>query len=481
LPPLSGASQAVESEGACARDRADKPALENVGAYFNYAPPETLASEIAQGKNPPKEGEPTHLDGVFPISQPGNVPLRSKPVAITPVTNRSGTISYRVTGTLKPRTPQQREFRQNLDDAQALQVAWECKRMANGAEQRFKYTRLTQAELGQAETAVETLRGTGATLFDAAMYYRLHGPKAGTSKTMEELVQSFLAERETFVSTAQFENLRLTGEWFRDHIGGTTPLSSITTEQVQAWLKGRNVANKTYNTYRNDLSTIFAWACAVPREWLKTNPVQAVPRYGQKQLSKGRPEVMKIETCQALMATLEKEYPEWCCFFAVAMFSGIRPDINLGEMSKLAKCVGRDGIGTYLNGDHWHLTPEITKDRRHRDTRIKPNLKEWLAKYPPTPENLCPGKPTVYAEIRERFAIPYDGLRHTCISAFVAAHGSLAEAAMEFGNSEAMILRHYLRRFSKEDAHAFYNIRPSALPRVVPVQNVVKFEMSAMQ
>jgi hypothetical protein len=265
--------------------------------------------------------------------------------------------------------------------------------------------------LGQAETAVETLRGTGATLFDAAMYYRLHGPKAGTSKTMEELVQAFLAERETFVSTAQFENLRLTGEWFRDHIGGTTPISSITTEQVQAWLKGRNVANKTYNTYRNDLSTIFAWACAVPREWLKTNPVQAVPRYGQKQLSKGRPEVMKIETCQALMATLEKEYPEWCCFFAVAMFSGIRPDINLGEMSKLAKCVGRDGIGTYLNGDHWHLTPEITKDRRHRDTRIKPNLKEWLAKYPPTRENLCPGKPTVYAEIRERFTIPYDGLR----------------------------------------------------------------------
>ena len=95
LPPLSGASQAVESKGACAPDRTDNPALENVGAYFNYAPPETISSGTEDGKNPRNEGAPTHLDGVFPISQPGNVPLRSKPVAIAPVTR---TVYDRKTG-----------------------------------------------------------------------------------------------------------------------------------------------------------------------------------------------------------------------------------------------------------------------------------------------------------------------------------------------------------------------------------------------
>jgi len=142
--------------------------LENVGAYFNYAPPETLCPETVHGKNPPKPGEPTHLDGAFPISQPGNVPLRSKPVKITSFRYRSGKDGFRVTGTLKPRTKQKSKCTPDYDEAQEIQTAWECVRLSNGALHRLKYTRLTDAELGHAETGVEALRGTGTTLFDAA-------------------------------------------------------------------------------------------------------------------------------------------------------------------------------------------------------------------------------------------------------------------------------------------------------------------------
>jgi hypothetical protein len=65
-----------------------------------------------------------------------------------------------------------------------------------------------------------------------------------------------------------------------------------------------------------------------------------------------------------------------------------------------------------------------------------------------------------YAAIREKFKIPHDGLRHTAISAFVSCHGSFADAAMQFGNSESMIRTHYFNRMTKTEAEAFYAIVP---------------------
>jgi DNA-binding transcriptional regulator PaaX len=74
---------------------------------------------------------------------------------------------------------------------------------------------------------------------------------------------------------------------------------------------------------------------------------------------------------------------------------------------------------------------------------------------------VCPGNWGQYQEIRACFRIPHDGLRHTAVSAFVAKFGSLANAALEFGNSERIIREAYLRRMSKEEAEAFYGIFPA--------------------
>jgi hypothetical protein len=52
------------------------------------------------------------------------------------------------------------------------------------------------------------------------------------------------------------------------------------------------------------------------------------------------------------------------------------------------------------------------------------------------------------------------GLRHTCYSAFVAKFGSIAEATLEFGNSEKIARDHYLDGMTKGEADAFYSIRP---------------------
>ena len=62
--------------------------------------------------------------------------------------------------------------------------------------------------------------------------------------------------------------------------------------------------------------------------------------------------------------------------------------------------------------------------------------------------------------LREKFNLTHDVLRHTFISMFVAKFRSIGEAAIQAGNSEGIIRRHYLDLKSKEEAEQFFGILP---------------------
>jgi hypothetical protein len=51
-------------------------------------------------------------------------------------------------------------------------------------------------------------------------------------------------------------------------------------------------------------------------------------------------------------------------------------------------------------------------------------------------------------------------LRHTFISMFVAKFRSIGEAAIQAGNSESIIRRHYLDLKNKEEGEQFFGILP---------------------
>lgn len=57
-------------------------------------------------------------------------------------------------------------------------------------------------------------------------------------------------------------------------------------------------------------------------------------------------------------------------------------------------------------------------------------------------------------------------MRHTFISMFVAKFRSKGEAALQAGNSEGIIRRHYLNLKSLEEAEQFFGILPSHVPAV---------------
>lgn len=161
-----------------------------------------------------------------------------------------------------------------------------------------------------------------------------------------------------------------------------------------------------------------------------------------------------------LMAYLETyEKGALVPYFALCLFAGIRPSQRDGEISKLLPEHIRLDTGVIL------IEPEVSKVRMKRQITIQPNLAAWLEAYPFKPIN------SAYVEyhrtkITKRFALSHDVMRHTFISMFVAKYRSMGEAALQAGNSESIIRRHYLDLKSPAEAEGFFGIVPERAAKV---------------
>ena len=79
-----------------------------------------------------------------------------------------------------------------------------------------------------------------------------------------------------------------------------------------------------------------------------------------------------------------------------------------------------------------------------------------IDRYPIIPSSAS----NLLAEVRKKFSIGHDCLRHTFVSMHVARFRSMGDTALQAGNSEAIIKRHYLNLVTPEEADAFWRIVP---------------------
>ena len=70
---------------------------------------------------------------------------------------------------------------------------------------------------------------------------------------------------------------------------------------------------------------------------------------------------------------------------------------------------------------------------------------------------------TLIADLRKKFKLGHDVMRHTFISMTVGAFRSVGDASLQAGNSEAIIRKHYLDLKSTEEADAFGRIVPKGV------------------
>ena len=222
--------------------------------------------------------------------------------------------------------------------------------------------------------------------------------------------------------------------------------------------EGKQSRVALYNNRRGIVSTFLKFA--QQRDWITDNPLTKIPPRRIRR-RRGGAVTFNAQQAKELMAFVEVHYTSAVPFFALCLFAGIRPCLRTGEILRLpAEHVKLDTSMICIDA-------KVSKVREPRNVTIQPNLAAWLrayplAKFPIIPANLQ----HIREKVAEKFPLSHDVMRHTFISMFVAKFRSLGEAALQAGNSEGIIRRHYLDLKSSEEAEQFFGIMPSLVAAV---------------
>lgn len=404
---------------------------------------------------------------------------------ISEFTNPSGASAWRLSGTLNGKRI--RENFKTRAEAVTQRQAYEVERLNGLSEGQTVWTTLTHEQNRDAIAAVNLLKESGveSSLVFAARYLLENYRPPEREKTVAQAVYEYMQLRirdqsRSFISESQLKGIRSEMNWLKI-VFGKRSISTISPEIFREYLEsskkhprnrrpGPKVPSlKTWNNRRGLLNT-FCKYC-VERGYLTANPIDRVPQYKISR-SRSTNETLKAERAADLMAFLEKydgpDYKRASCksepgflvpYFALALFAGVRPDWKDGEISKL----GAEDIDYSTNVIR--IEPAVSKVNEKRVIKMQPNLKLWLERYPFTEGTVVPSNnpDRILRDIRTKFGLGHDVLRHTYISMTVGAFRSVGDAALQAGNSESVIRRHYLDLKSAEEADEFWSIVPEGI------------------
>jgi integrase len=230
-------------------------------------------------------------------------------------------------------------------------------------------------------------------------------------------------------------------------------MAELTVPNLVTYLEMGLPALKTYNNRRGILSTFLKFA--FHRGWIAENPIARVPHHRIRR-KRGSPQTLTAAQAAKFMENMEDfEGGRWVPYFALCLFAGIRPAVPNGEITRLKP----DAVD--LDADIISISSDVSKVREPRKITIQPNLAAWLRAYPLEKIRLIPADGHKRrSRIAQQFGLAHDVLRRTFISMFVAKYRSIGEAAIQAGNSESIIRRHYLDLKSAAEAEEFFAIRP---------------------
>ena len=367
--------------------------------------------------------------------------------------NRNGTASWRVSGWLHG--SRMRKNFKSREEAAAEKTVLEIRAAQAATGLRPTTTFLADIQLREAEDAFRRLDGRNRSLLFYLDYALANFREPQQEKPLNEAINDYVAGKQkenarSLLSPQQLRAIRNELKILRTHFP-TGPVSQLTAANLTVFLERGAPALKTYNNRRGLVSTFCKFA--FQKDWLMNNPIEKTPHHRINH-RRGSAATITAEYARDLMAYVETyEKGTMVPYFALCLFAGIRPSQRDGEIGKLLPVHIRLDTGVIL------IEPEVSKVRMKRQVTIQPNLAAWLKAYP-----LKPITPA-YAEyhrvkIIKRFALSHDVMRHTFISMFVAKYRSMGEAALQAGNSESIIRKHYLDLKSPADAEDFFNILP---------------------
>jgi integrase len=395
--------------------------------------------------------------------------MNQSPFAVTRFENRNGVISWRVDGRLHG--VRIRKNFKTREEAIAEKATQELKALQADAGLQSATTFLSEEQLREAETAFNRLKEKPRSLSFYLDYALTNYREPETQRLLADAVADYTAakdhEREQDqISESHLVFLKRDLKRFVRSFPKAT-VAELTAERLINYFNLGKPSLKTYNNRRGIVSTFLKFA--FQRGWISENPIAKVPHH---RIRRKRGAVATLSTAKAaeLMAAVEAlDGGRFVPFFALCLFAGIRPCVRTGEILRLKP------EDVNLETGFIFVSADVSKVREPRKVTIQPNLAAWLKAYPPTDER--PIVPKNLQHVRARLAkahgLSHDIMRHTFISMFVAKFRSIGEAAIQAGNSEAIIRKHYLDMKSQTEAEEFFGIMPQKVigkeePKALP-------------
>ncbi|MDE3084727.1 MAG: tyrosine-type recombinase/integrase [Verrucomicrobiota bacterium] len=373
---------------------------------------------------------------------------------ITQFTNPSGKVVFRISGWLDGK-----RIRKNFGtraEAEAERQVLEVHRLQGETGVRPTVTRLTEDQLHEAEAVVRRLAGKPHSLSFYVDFALANYREPMTQKFLTEAVADYVATKEheyeqDLLSEPHLTRLKRDLTRLQKHFPGAT-VAELTAPRLIEYFEARHAALKTFNNRRGVVSTFLKFA--LQRDWIAENPLIKIPPRRIRRRRSGAA-TLTAEQAKRLMAYIEENHPSAVPFFTLCLFAGIRPCLRTGEILR-------------LKPEHIKLTEgviridsDVSKVREPRTVTIQPNLAAWLRAYPlgkfPI---IAPNLQHIREKAVEKFHLSHDIMRHTFISMFVGKFRSMGEAALQAGNSESIIRKHYLDLKSAAEAEEFFSIVP---------------------
>ncbi|MCL5098566.1 MAG: tyrosine-type recombinase/integrase [Candidatus Omnitrophica bacterium] len=269
--------------------------------------------------------------------------------------------------------------------------------------------------------------------------------KCGLGQAIAELLQSKTNAgcRASYVS-----NL---GMYLRFFARGreSMALDQIRVGDIEEWIAGHDYRPAMRASAINRLSTLFSWAKR--RGYVVENPCERCERI---RVDRSPPVILTHDQVLRALQFAQEEEPDFLAWLALALFGGLRPE----EADKVAWSKIDLDRGTA------RIESDVTKVRSWRIVNLMPATVEWLkvarSARLPVPQVT---RRRFQRRLREHLGFatwPKDILRHTAASHWLAEWQDAGRVATELGNSPAVLLRHYRKLVTKDEAKAFWTIHP---------------------
>ena len=298
-----------------------------------------------------------------------------------------------------------------------------------------------------ADECNERLHPHGKTLKDATDHFIAFLEASAKSGTVADIVAELLKAKETDGASARhLRDLRDRLNRFTADMGEQNA-ATVTTAQIDDWLRGLKLSAQSRNNYRTVINNLFNFA--VSRGYATTNPAE---RTAKAKVVRGAPEIL---TCAQTVALLNACKADTLPFVAISMFAGLRA----AEMERL------DWAEVDLAGGHIEVKSAKSKTGSRRLIPISKNLAAWIQ---PLARLSGPVAPLALRDrldaAKERAGFekwPANAMRHSYASYRLADCHDAARVSLEMGNSPQMIFAHYRELVKPKDATRFWNIKPA--------------------